>query len=178
MDIYDSEQVHCFNLSKQTLISLLKRFLISSNIVFISEDQPLFEHVNSFTIRLNKKNLKLHVILKNISYGGWKEKPLIKRIQVASLEGKKIPEISMNEIFILGGFCYVNDKPILVGWNPFRFTYHKTNRSCYVNVYSILKVNNLGFLISNDFKKEEFICDELNFDKLLIEYVKYCGVTY
>ena len=119
------------------------------------------------------RRFELHYILKNISDGGWTDSyENIKRIQVGNVRDNLV---STNKIrtHMLCGFIKYKDKHILVVWNSYRYTTHNTNRSCYVNLESIIKCYDRGYIFSNDFEQEIWLCDEKHFGLLIRDYINF-----
>ena len=158
-------------LSQKQRIDLVKSFLMESDIELISETE-MPNSFHGFSVRIIGKELKLSILTKNIVNSGWVEKPYIKRIQVTSFIGKQIEKNVDGSCSLFLGIAFANSKPIFIVWNPFLFVFHKTNRSCYVNVESIARCYHLGFLKTNDAKKEVYLCDSKHFCDLIKKFVE------
>ena len=125
---------------------------------------------NSYLANMEIAKKIINIYPKNIVNSGWSEKPYIKRIQVPSFLGKTIPLNNKEQCSLFLGIAFVNNKPIFAVWNPFTYVFHKTNRSCYVNVESLDICYHNGLYKTIDSKKEIILCDKDNFGQLLEIY--------
>lgn len=157
--------------SKKQMIDIFECFLLASNIVIFKKENK-FNNFIEYDIEIDGRVLTLNVFLKNITNSGWAEKITKKRIQVPGKDLQNLIPNSKEYINLLIGICLVNNEPIFVVWNPFNFQFHKTNRSCYTNVYDIAKTSFLGFHIGIEAKKKLYYCDKINFKKLLKTYIE------
>jgi len=150
-------------------LDLIKDFLLNSNIAVLSVSKK-DEYFYAFDIEVNGAKKIINIYPKNIVNSGWSEKPYIKRIQVPSFLGKTIPLNNKEQCSLFLGIAFVNNKPIFAVWNPFTYVFHKTNRSCYVNVESLDICYHNGLYKTIDSKKEIILCDKDNFGQLLEIY--------
>lgn len=157
-------------LTQKQRIDLVKSFLLESDVELLSEkDKPNSFH--GFSVKILGKQLELNILTKNVVNSGWVEKPYIKRIQVTSFIGKQIEKNTDGSCSLFLGIAFANSKPIFIVWNPFLFVFHKTNRSCYVNVESIARCFHLGFLKTNDARKDVYLCDSKHFSELIERFI-------
>ena len=157
-------------LSFKSRQDLLKMVFIKSGISVL--DGEFFDGTfMRYKLKLDNRLISLNILIKNIVNSGWIEKPYIKRIQIKSLLNVEVPKNTNESCTMLVGVALVNSKPILVVWNPFMYTYHNTNRSCYVNVESLAKCWRDGFLKTIDAKQNILLSDEENFGVLIKRYI-------
>ena len=157
------------NLSLKQRVDLIKEFLLRSNVELFSAEETENGFVK-FDIKNGKDVFSLHILPKNIVNSGWAEKPYIKRIQVMSFLGKNIPLNTKENSSLFLGIAFVNNEPIFAVWNPFAYVYHKTNRSCYVNVDSLALCSREGFIKTVDSKQVVLLCDKNHFGDLISYY--------
>lgn len=114
--------------------------------------------------------------LKNITGAGWKNKPRHKRIQVENIKDKKpnaFIESAMNRTIISFGYYDFDDNPIMVAWDAYRYINHRTIRSCYVTVDTLLRGYQRGYYEGMDSSQKLWVFNANNFDRFLNEYIKY-----
>lgn len=163
-DIIDNSK-----LALKQRIDLIKECLLRSNIELFN----ILETENGFfrfDVKCSGTYFSLHILPKNIVNSGWAEKPYIKRIQVMSFFGKNIPMNTNENSSIFLGVAFVNSQPIFAVWNPFSYVYHKTNRSCYVNVNSLALCFREGFIKTVDSKQTVLLCDKHHLGELITYY--------
>lgn len=159
------------NFSKTQMIDIIKKYLLLSDIQLLDVLNKSNNFVQ-FDVFINDKIISLNMFLKNISNGGWKEKVDKKRIQVPA---KNIRDLEMNtDIFcnMLVGFCIVNNKPLIAVRNPFRYMFHKTNRSCYTNVFDIATSYTKGFYSAKEAQKTVYYSDATHLKTLIEKYIE------
>ena len=117
------------------------------------------------------KQYSVYLKFKNVTSGGWADKPQIRRIQIARKHLEGIVETKENELSMLVGFLTFKNSPIFCFWNPKRYITHKTVCSCYVNVSSINKAFTDGYYFGHDSGKEVYICNSLNLQRVIKEYI-------
>lgn len=157
------------SLSLKQRIDLIKECLLRSDIGLknFSEGENGFYR---FDIAFGNESYSLRILSKNIVNSGWSEKPYIKRIQVPSFLGKEIPLNTMQNSSMFLGIAFVNNEPIIAVWNPFSYVFHKTNRSCYVNVKSLVLGFHESFIKTIDSKQIVLVCDKGHFGDLVKYY--------
>lgn len=159
------------NLSLKQRIDILKNFFVSSDLN-IFEINNFSDDFITFVTEINAKKITLHFLLKNIVNSGWSDKPDIKRIQVKALTAESVPVNNHSTCSLFAGFAFVNGEPIMAVWNPFMYVFHKTNRSCYINVHSLALCARDGFLKTLDSNQEVLLCNKENLLNLLKTYVE------
>lgn len=158
-------------LSLKQRYDLLKRAFLKSNINLI-EEKDILSPFKTFVIKYNDKTIKLNVVLKNVTNSGWSEKYYIKRIQVSSIKDEDLPSNSLNTLSMFLGIANLNGLPIFICWNPFLFKFHKTNRSCYINVNHIVQCLDKPFISVIDSKMEVLLCSENGFAELIDHFIE------
>lgn len=159
------------SLDMKQRIDLIKEFFMNANIQ-VSSVSKEDEYFYTFKVRIDSIDKLFYIYPKNIVNSGWSEKPFIKRIQVPSFFGKNIPINNKSQCSMFLGIAFVNNQPIFAVWNPFSYVFHKTNRSCYVNVESLDICYHNCFHKTIDSKKEIWLCDKNNMGKLLEMYAE------
>lgn len=118
----------------------------------------------------------LILYLKNITGAGWKEKPNIKRVQVSNVKvvspDNFVSTSKCQTIMILGYYNFDNN-PIMVGWDAYRYTKHKTMRSCYVNVDNLIMGYENKYYEGISQSQKIWIFDSSKFNVFLNSYIKY-----
>lgn len=157
------------SLSLKQRIDLIKECLLRSDIELkdVSEGENGFF---KFDIICENESFSLHILPKNVVNSGWSEKPYIKRIQVMSFLGKEIPLNTRENSSMFLGIAFVNNEPVISVWNPFSYVFHKTNRSCYVEVESLVLGSHEGFIKTIDSKQIVLVCDKYHFGDLIKFY--------
>ena len=159
------------DLTYKQRIDLIKRSLLINGIDLVGE-KPLDNSFYRFDTIISGRRISLNILPKNIVNSGWSDKPLIKRIQVQSF---KMEEIDINKSDLCSmfvGFAYANESPIFVVWNPFMFVYHKTVRSCYVDVELIARCQHEGFVKTTSSKQKVLLSDVEHFGEMILKYVE------
>lgn len=159
------------DLTYKQRIDLIKRSLLINGIDLIDE-KALDNSFYQFNIAIAGKPLSLNILPKNIVNSGWSDKPLIKRIQVQSFTMNEIDFNTSNTCSMFVGFAYANESPVFVVWNPFMFVYHKTVRSCYVDVELIARCRHEGFIKTVSSKQKVLLSDTENFGKMVLKYLE------
>ncbi len=122
------------------------------------------------------KKYTIHSVLKNITHAGWKNKPEIKRIQVTNLWTNKPNFIQVNEkneFLIYFGYYDFDNNPLIVAWDSERYSGHKTNRSCYVNLDTLLWAYNENYVSTVNSSQKVWVFKPEKFKKFLDEYEEY-----
>ena len=161
------------NLLKNDLLLYIQRTLVSSGFLIYSLTQCK-DDLKSFykiDIKKNDNQYTLFINVSNINSAFLPNKPYIKRRQVGKLNMDLIPQNKNNSLSMLLGITFVDETPIYVCWNPFYFTGHEKNRSCYVLDSSILYAYNNSYYFGEDCKTPVFVFNELSFEKMLQNYI-------
>lgn len=171
--------INLVNLSLQARIDLIKKFCIDSNIGFISISRSDSRYFSHFVFLINNTLINCHFLLKNIIKSGWPSKPFMKRIEVPSLNRSDLHSITNKSLSCLVGFVYINECPYICVWNPFRYTFHKTVRSCYVSDESLLAAANIGkgFYRTSESGNPIIICDNRHFERLIKEFITHNAIS-
>jgi len=114
-------------------------------------------------------------IVRNISNSGWKEKPFIKRIQIQNLRlidpSLYIDTTDTSTVLILGYYNF-DANPLFVMWDFYQYTMHKTQRSCYVNIGTMLKAYSDGIFAATDSKQKVWAFIPTRFKEVIFKYIK------
>ena len=127
---------------------------------------------------VDEKDTMTHLIiyLKNITGAGWASKPDIKRVQVTNIRvaspDNYVSTTASQSMIILGYYNFDNN-PIMVAWDAYRYVKHKTNRSCYVNIDTLKRGYQQGYLISTNSSQKVWLFDSYHFSKFLEDYISY-----
>lgn len=156
--------------NKNDLINIFDSFILNSEFKIVSKESN--GDVNIYKIKDNGRKFELHFILKNISTGGWSDKPQIFRIQVGNVKDN-IVDTNKIRTHMLCGVVKFNDEYVLVVWNSKLYTNHNTNRSCYVKLSDIEKCNKEGYVMSNEFNQVSWLCNDRHFSLLIRDYINY-----
>ncbi len=159
------------DLTYKQRIDLIKRALLINGIGLISE-RTLENSFYQFNVIVTDKALSLNILPKNIVNSGWSDKPLIKRIQVQSFTMNEIKLNTSDTCSMFVGIAYANEAPIFVAWNPFMFVYHKTVRSCYVDVELIARCRHEGFIKTTSSKQKVLLSDTEHFGEMILKYLE------
>ena len=157
-------------IKRSVLINQLEIFLLEAGFAIKAkknESDPV-----EYTIYDGVRKFFLNIILKTVSFGGWKDHPEIKRIQIGSIKDN-IVYTTKNMTFMLCGLIQCNGKTLMVVWNAYEFTKHNTNRSCYVTDEAIEEASKRGYVRYNDFDCEKWICDAQHFGILIRDYISF-----
>ncbi len=124
----------------------------------------------------DNKPLYLSLYLKNITGAGWQDKPKIKRVQVTNVR-VTAPDNYVNttdnqSLMVLGYYEY-DDNPIMVAWDAYRYVNHKTMRSCYVNIDTLIRAYQLGYLTTTNASQKVWIFTPQYFGKFVDDYIEY-----
>ncbi len=167
------KKYECMMNHKELLLTFEKT-LVSSGILINSIEKCEDSIKNFYQVKIIFKNkqLNLFVDLRNISSAYLPNKPYILRRQVGKLEFDAIPINDENSLSMLIGITCIDDKIILVCWNPFYFIGHSTNRSCYVLESSLEEAKQFGLYDGNDCRTPVLVCLDSCFDKMLDIYVE------
>ena len=154
--------------SNKELNEIFLGFIEKSGFEIISKDIGL---ISEYVFRDDKDVYSIRVKLKNISNSGWSNKPFIKRIQTTPLNDIELTK--KNSCFMLIGITYFCEKYFLVSWDAARYKNFNTCRSAYVNVSAFDMANKTGLFHCNDFGDNIYVCDEMHFRDLLLDYIDY-----
>ena len=163
-------------LSKKELISCFERFINESGYKvekWINKKRAPYELL---IVNAEEKMIHLIVYLKNITGGGWESKPEIKRVQVSNVRidspDNYVSTTQYQSMMILGYYCYDNN-PIMVAWDAYRYIKHKTMRSCYVNISTLIRGYQNGYLITTNSSQKVWVFDSFHFEKFMNDYINY-----
>ena len=123
----------------------------------------------AFEIDGEEREIDLFYILRSLGNGGWSDKPWIFRIQVSKIDPNWLPITSKSSISVLLGVAFLHEEPFIIGWNPFNYISHATNRSCYAEKSDILKLldnpvvkvksgNNITCILARATHFKKFVC--------------------
>ena len=157
-------------LEKEELLNVF--FQIVENSGFVVTEKDISTEINKIKIKDTARKFELHFIVKNISYGGRKEKEDIKRIQVGNIKDHLVTTNRIRTHMLCGIINY-EGKNILVVWNSYLYTNHTTNRSCYIHLETIKKCAKQGYLLTSEFDQEIWLCDETHFGLLIRDYINF-----
>lgn len=159
------------SLVKKDLLLYFENVLISSG--FIINYADFDKELNFYLIKLSrdKKEYQLYINLSNINDAYIPNKPYIKRRQVGVMDLNLIPKNAGNQCSMLCGLKIFDDDVIVCAWNPFYFTNHSKNRSCYVLESSIESALKNGYYFGVDCKNNVYLCNKTSFSSLLDEYL-------
>lgn len=152
-------------------IEFIKKCFINSNI-FVLDIKKKKNNFIEFHVNLNSNYTIINMMLKNLTGGGWKEKPMIKRIQISGQHMQCLEKNTQSTLNLLVGFSYANEKTILSVWNPFLYQFHKTNRSCYINAKDIAQTYVDGYKYAIEANKIVDLCDENHLTLLIQNFMK------
>lgn len=158
------------SIPKNDLIRLFEKALIDSGYII-----QLFEKCENgfvkFVILKEKIAYSLHVNIRNISSAYLPKKPDIFRRQVSKLDLDEIPMNTKYNASMLIGVYSCDNEYLVTCWNPFHFSCHETNRSCYVLKNSFDNAKMDGFYYGNDCSTPVWICSITHFSQLLEDYI-------
>ena len=147
-------------------------FITESNIIIKDYYVENEKRWRKYILNFDDKDYSLHVRFKNVTSGGWSNKPNVRRIQIPRVQLDNIVETKENELTMLAGFVTFKNSPLFCFWNPKRYITHKTTCSCYVNVSSINIAFKEGFYFGHDSGKEVYICNSLNLKRVIKEFIQ------
>lgn len=150
-------------------LNLWLKEIIEQNYVVNSESDNE-EGCHSYTFIKDEKEYTLTVYLKNISSAYLSYAPSVMRIQVPRLES--ITPTKKDNCFFICGITTVNDKHMLVVWNPQEYKYHKSFRSAYVYYENIMKAYEEGYCTTVDHEVRIYACKPGYFNRLLDQYIE------
>lgn len=156
--------------SREQLLSAFSQILVSSGFAIKKVDTT--NDSTEIVIDDGVRRFDLFLIIRTLSTGGWKDKPNIKRIQVANIKDL-IVYTNKIRTFMLCSMTKYKDKTIVIVWNAYLYTHHKTNRSCYINIDAIEKCYEKGYFLSRDFDQEIWLSDESHFGLLIRDYISF-----
>ena len=160
-------------ISNDDLIKYLEFFFLSSSILIL-EKRKNIDNSLYYKCEIDSDIYELSINIKSLSKSGWADRLDIRRIQVQTISN--LPVTTNNSCYLLLGFCTYKDEPMCICWNANRYVFHKSNRSCYVDVSSIYKGFQNGYYFGFDHHREVFVSNNKNFDKLIKEYISYTYV--
>lgn len=126
-------------------------------------------------ISKDNKNYRLVLFLKNITGAGWETKPNIKRVQVTNIRVVDIDKYintTDSEALVILGYYNFDDNPIMVAWNAYKYVYHGTNRSCYVDIESLLEGYKNGYISKNYADQRIWVFKANYFEVFLKNYIE------
>jgi hypothetical protein len=170
--VFNSENIV---FSKKQLIDKFEKFIIVNGFKVKRWDN-IQKSPYEITITDGKSDYFLVVFLKSLSLSGWENKPHIKRVQVPNIrkiDEKKYINTSMKQTLVILGYYEFDENPIMVAWNAYKFVFHNTLRSCYVNLTSLQTGYKLGYFECDDSKQKHWIFTSDNFEKFLKKYIEY-----
>lgn len=164
-------------LSKIELVNAFQKILINNhyNIIEFNSDNKknIFKHIKCLK---NNTNYSFYFNISNLNKAYLPKDPTVKRRQISSLNIDNIPTIKTDAISFLLAYCEIENKAIFVAWNPFYFTEHKTNRSCYANKDDIIDAYNKTYIKSKYGKTPFFVFTETGFDNFINEYIELYAI--
>ena len=163
--------------SRYDLITMIERELLNSDIQIV-EFKSLTRSKLSLKINVKGQKYSIIMFLKNITGAGWVTKPKIKRVQVSNMELDSPDSVVYNrnnnqEFNLIMGYYNFDNNPILVCWDAYRYFKHKTVRSCYVTVDSLLRGYEKGYYEGVDSAQKIWIFKGIYFEKFLEDYSVY-----
>lgn len=165
---YTLDDVQTKRITAAVLKDTLKEFVEKQyEIVSMSETD---EGCIDLIINRNQRSFTITAFVKSVSGAGWSDSPDILRIQFPHINS--VHKTTKDSCFLLAGIVKIADKKAMVVWEPLKYQYHKTNRSAYVNAFSIIKAINEGFIKTYYFENDVYICDEVHFQQLLETYIQ------
>lgn len=167
MNIYD--EFPLIKHTKKELFYYFDNILLASNF-FIESKTDSNGFVKYDILSFENTSYTLYVKLRNLTECGRSNKKYLRRIQTTSTA--EYPKISTNSFVILGSIYLYKNEPILINRNYLNYIYHKTNRSCYVNLNSIRTASDLGYYHGHDCDQDIYLCDKKSFETLIKEYLK------
>jgi len=162
--------------NSEFLIDILEKALLNSG--YESLDYSFNKNTCLYEFRIHGiHDFNIFAIYKKIVNGGWKEKPLIKRVQIPKIDVSKLPISTFSVTSMVIGTLEVVDKNLFVIWSLYNNTAHNTNKSCYVRMHNIFKAYLEGFFIGEDFNQRVWIADEKNLNKIFYDFLKHNNTT-
>lgn len=158
--------------NSELLISLFEKAVLSSG--YESLQYSFDKDTNLYKFQIHGiHSFEIFAIYKRIVSGGWKDKPLIKRVQIPKVDINKLPISTFSVTSMVIGTIEVIDKHIFVIWSLYKNTTHNTFRSCYVRIQNIFKAYLEGTFIGEDFSQRVWIADESNLNKIFYDFLKH-----
>jgi hypothetical protein len=161
--------------SSSELVFALRRMLESSGFELIEISN---RNKGVYILNCSRKQRLFTFVcfLKNITGSGWAEKPMIKRIQIPNLRlfepSLYIDTTETSTVLILGYYDH-DSNPLFVAWDFYRYTMHKTQRSCYVNIISMQEAYKKGLYKTSDSHKNfVWVFLPSRFDEFIFDYIK------
>ncbi len=164
-------------LNKVELVNAFQKILINNqyNITEFNNNnkKDIFKCIKCIKDNIN---YSFYFNISNLNKAYLPKDPTVKRRQISSLNIDDIPTIKIDTISFLLAYCEIGEKAVFVAWNPFYFTEHKTNRSCYVNENDIIDAYSKNYVKNKYGKTPFFIFNESGFDSFIKEYIELYAV--
>ena len=159
---------------KQELLKEFEKFINVSG--FSVKEWKNSDHV-PYELIVNKDgiNYRLIIFLKNITGAGWADKPNIKRVQVTNVRVVDIDNYintTDTEALIILGYYNFDNNPIMVAWNAYRYVSHNKNRSCYIDIESLLEGYNNGYITKTCSDQRVWVFRPSYFETFLKNYIE------
>lgn len=153
----------------KTLLERFSNILTNSGFQIIKTEK----NRNMYTFVIKKVGIfTIHFLLRTVSTSGWKDKPFIRRVQIASFDINELPKTTNNETCMIVGIENLFDKDLVVVWDIYRYGIHFTNRSCYVNVTSLANALENSYYYGINSNLPVWISTDTSFDILLSRYIE------
>lgn len=126
-------------------------------------------------ITKDNKEYRIVVFLKNITGAGWADKPNMKRVQVTNIRVVDIDNYintTDKEALVILGYYNFDDNPIMVAWNAYRYVSHNKNRSCYIDIESLLEGYNNGYITKTCSDQRVWVFKSNYFETFLKNYIE------
>lgn len=135
-------EVTLLDFDKNRLLNLFQNVLTSNGYTIMSVSK--LDKFYNLKVFKDEREITFSINLSTIKNAFLPKDPTVKRRQIGHLEMCEIKTITKNVISLIIGIAKICDEYVFVCWNPFYFTGHKTNRSCYVTHESLvqMKFNN------------------------------------
>lgn len=111
-------------------------------------------------------------LIRSITNSGWRDKPLIKRVQITKVDPQKLPISNFSKTAMIIGYLPIVDKHMFVLWSIYNNLSHNTNKSCYVRMEKLFNAYIYGYYIGMDSDQKIWISDENNLSKIIYDYLK------
>lgn len=154
--------------NKNELIDLFENMMKKSNFTILNSVKS--DNYYECSVRSYYNKYYLRVVIKNISFSGWRDKDNIRRIQTPNPSSYLI-ESKKDQTFLLCGVTQYNGKNIFCFFNSYDYVSHRTLRSCYVTTQTIEKGYSQGLFFDDRGSNAVWVCDEEHFDLLLRNFI-------
>lgn len=163
-----NELIPIVKINKKELYNIFENMLLSSNIS-IKHIDYLKSNIKKYTLLIDDRLFYVTILIKNITDCGWDDRKYLRRIQTTPMYD--LEKTSSNSCFLLCGLAFYAEEPILVIWNAQNYVYHRSNRSCYVDLSSIKKAFDNSFYFGLDSNQYVYACDRYSIKKLIFEFI-------